>query len=204
MEHRRELFPLLETDRLVLRQIAQEDVDTLFTIFSDERVTAFHDLASFSSLDQVEQFVRLTHTHYEQGRGILWGITHRHDRQVIGICGYNNWIRYQHSRGEIVYDLGYDQWGQGIMTEALRGIIRYGFAHMALNRIEAFACIEDTRSLKLLHRLGFHEERVVHGYGPVRSRQHEQVSFSLLRREWLLRNGQQKNMPTRSDFRATE
>lgn len=202
MEHRRELFPRLETDRLVLRQIAQEDADRLFAIFSDARVTAFHDLASFASLSQVQHFIKLIGKHYDQGRGIWWGIAHQHDDQVIGICGYNNWIRYQHSRGEIVYDLGYDQWGQGIMSEALRSIIRYGFEHMSLSRIEALACIEDARSLKLMRRLGFQEERIVYGYGPVRGRQHEQVSFSLLRREWLLRQGQ--HAPQRTDFRAAE
>ncbi len=202
MEHRRELFPRLETDRLILRQITQEDAEALFAIFADERVTAFHEPASFASLAQVQQFVQFINNHHEQGRGIWWGIAQRHDNRIMGICGYNNWIRYQHSRGEIVYDLGYDYWGHGFMNEALRGIIRYGFEHMALNRIEALACMEDTRSLKLLHRLGFHEERIVHGYGAVRSRQHEQVSFSLLRREWLLRQAQQ--MPTRTDLRATE
>jgi ribosomal-protein-alanine N-acetyltransferase len=202
MEHRRELFPQLDTDRLILRQIAQEDAATLFAMFSDERVTAFHDLSSFASLGQVQHFIQLTQTHYEQGRGILWSIVQRENGRVVGMCGYNNWIRYQHSRGEIVYDLGYDQWGQGIMTEALRGIIRYGFMHMSLSRIEALASLEDRRSLKLLQRLGFHEERIVHGYGVVRSRQHEQMSFSLLRREWLLHQGQ--HAPTRGSFRAAE
>jgi ribosomal-protein-alanine N-acetyltransferase len=202
MEHHRELFPALETERLVLRQMTQDDAETLFALFSDERVTAFHDLAAFASLDQVRQFIRLIHQHYEQGRGILWAITHRSDNQIIGICGYNNWIRYQHSRGEIVYDLGYEQWGKGIMTEALRGIIRYGFEHMALSRIEALACLEDRRSLKLLHRLGFQEERIVRGYGVTQRQQHQQVSFSLLRREWLLR--QAHSLPPRTDFRAAE
>ena len=60
--------------------------------------------------------------------------------------------------GDIGYDLARDQWGQGSATEALTAAIRFGFAEMLLNRIEAQTIADNASSTRLLGRLGFARE----------------------------------------------
>src|SRR5256885_9265819 len=55
-------------------------------------------------------------------------------------------------------DLARPYWGQGLMTEAVRAMIQFGFEHMGLNRIEAEVMPENIASIRFLSKLGFEEE----------------------------------------------
>jgi ribosomal-protein-alanine N-acetyltransferase len=52
------------------------------------------------------------------------------------------------------------QQGQGLMTEALRGLVRYAFDDLRLHRMQASYMPENARSARVLERLGF----AVEGY----------------------------------------
>jgi ribosomal-protein-alanine N-acetyltransferase len=70
------------------------------------------------------------------------------------LFGFQNWDRY-HRRAELGYDLARDLWGQGLASEALTAVIRFGFSDMQLNRIEAQTIADNESSTRLLRRLGF-------------------------------------------------
>ncbi|MCP6726359.1 GNAT family N-acetyltransferase, partial [Klebsiella pneumoniae] len=53
------------------------------------------------------------------------------------------------------YELARGRQGQGLMSEALRAALAWGFEHMELNRIEAQVHPDNQASLKLLERLDF-------------------------------------------------
>jgi ribosomal-protein-alanine N-acetyltransferase len=82
------------------------------------------------------------------------------------------------------YDLWPDYWGQGLMPEALRALLRYGFEVMELNRVEATTHTENQRSMRVLEKLGFQREGVLRDYYCREGMYNDQVLFSLLRREW--------------------
>jgi RimJ/RimL family protein N-acetyltransferase len=71
------LFPDLETQRLWLRQATQEDAEAVFAVFSDPKVTRFHDLDTFTHLDEaigvIERWVR----GFENGHRMRWGIARK-------------------------------------------------------------------------------------------------------------------------------
>ena len=115
--------------------------------------------------------------------GIRWGIARKGDSKLIGTCGYTDWDKTAH-KGEIGYDLDPAYWGQGIMTEALRAILEYGFKKMGLNRIQAVIDSENTRSQKLVLRLGFKKEGVLRHNSTFRGQFRDDVCFSLLEEEW--------------------
>lgn len=64
-------FPNLETKRLWLRQATQEDAEAIFAVFSDPNVTQFHDLDTFTHLDEAIGVVERRTEGFETGRGIL-------------------------------------------------------------------------------------------------------------------------------------
>lgn len=67
-------------------------------------------------------------------------------------------IQKDHLRGEIGYELSKEFWGNGIMTEALKEIVKFGFEKMNLHSIEANLDPENTGSVRLLEKLGFIRE----------------------------------------------
>lgn len=70
-----ETFPILETDRLRLRQLTVGDAEDVFGYFSKDEVTQYYDLESFTEVEQAEKFIRSMLTRYEKQEGFRWGIT---------------------------------------------------------------------------------------------------------------------------------
>ena len=119
--------PKLQTARLVLRSLRMEDVDFIFKEWSDPAVTNYmRDEEPHKSREQAEERLRLLQTLDNSATPTWWGIENKEGGHLIGTCGYFGWDK-QHRRAEIGYDLCADVWGQGLMPEALRALIRYGF-----------------------------------------------------------------------------
>jgi ribosomal-protein-alanine N-acetyltransferase len=178
-------YPKIETARLVLRSMSMEDADFLFQEWSDPAVTLLMcDEEPLKSKEQAIEFLGSLQAPEKLPGLKWWGIEHKAAGHLIGTCGYFRWDQ-QHHRAEIGYDLCPDVWGQGLMPEALRMLIRYGFEEMNLNRIEAMTHIENRRSQKVLLKLGFQKEGMLRAYFCREGIYHDQVQYSLLKREWL-------------------
>ena len=179
-------YPKLETARLVLRALYMEDADFIFKEWSDPVVTYFmRDEEPLKSKEQAEEFLRPFQTPGNIPNSKWWGIELKTDGHLIGTCGYFRWDQ-QHHRAEVGYDLCPDVWGQGLMPEALRALIRYGFEEMDLNRIVAMTHAENQRSQRVLMKLGFQMEGLLREYFCRDGTYNDQLQYSLLRREWML------------------
>ncbi|MGA1868582.1 MAG: GNAT family N-acetyltransferase [bacterium] len=180
-------FPLLKTERLVLRELKVSDAPSIFDIFSRERVTKFISAKTIYSLKEAKKMIRYRKNRFKTMQGIQWAITLREKQEcVIGSCGYNTPHQFFHY-SNIGYELHPDYWHKGIMTEALTAIINYGFSEWFfyyLNRIEALTYINSVASITLLKKLGFKEEGIRREYGYWKNKFHDLRSFSLLRRDW--------------------
>ncbi len=176
-------FPELETERLVLRRITPEDADCLYELYADEQVTRFIDIDTFTSQQQATELLEWLDRFIAGGSGYRWGIYPKETNHLVGTCGYHRWDR-ANFRAEIGYDLGSDHWGQGYMREALQEVLSYGFAKMGLNRVEALVDLRNIRSQNLLQGMGFRFEGILRQHSYWRGRYFDDMSYSLLRREW--------------------
>ncbi len=179
-----ETFPVLETERFLLRQMTLEDSPAVFEIFSDPDVTKDMGEAPFEHVAQAEDVIRFMNSLYEQNQAIRWGIIKKEDSTLVGTCGYNGWETNRGSRGEIAYDLAKKHWRQGYMSEILKKVITYGFETMGLNRIEAFTYLDAAPSIRLLQKMGFQEEGILRGYAYSQGKYLDNRCFSLLKQEW--------------------
>jgi ribosomal-protein-alanine N-acetyltransferase len=149
------MFPVLCTPRLVLRQLIPEDAAAVFEIRGDYQVTRLNIGPAYTHLGQAAELIDSITAGYRQGIELRWGIALAGQPDwVIGMVGYNEWNR-RDRRGSVGYDLARDYWGLGIMPEALREALRFGFGRMGLNRVEADASAENTASSRVLEKLGF-------------------------------------------------
>jgi [ribosomal protein S5]-alanine N-acetyltransferase len=185
-----EVFPTLETERLLLREFTFEDAEDVFRIFSQEEVTRFHNLETMTSVSEAERLLAARIALYEHGLGVRWAITEKdHPEKAVGSCGLFSLNRAFRS-AEVGYDLHPDFWNNGLVTEAVTAVLDYGYSHhffYPLNRVEAVTDPAHYVSIHVLRKLGFTEEGIRREYGFWKGRFHDLRAFSLLRRDWVNR-----------------
>jgi ribosomal-protein-alanine N-acetyltransferase len=142
-------FPILSTDRLVLRQLEAIDDKDIFSHRSDERVNTYLDDFRHSSLEQTQAFITRIQNEIADGKTILWVITERNKNKFIGtICLWN--ISEHEHKAETGYTLEPEFHKMGYMNEALAKIIDFGFNKMKLRTIEAYTRKDNESSIRLL------------------------------------------------------
>ncbi len=176
------VFPVLKTSRLVLREIVPGDTERLYHYYSDPMVTEFF-MSPIKSLQEAEEIVDASIGSFYQQRGIVWGLSETPDSPLIGTAGYEAISAYD-SRVEIGYDLAKDYWGRGLMKEALEEMLRFSFDVLAINRIEAFILLENTRSVRTLERLGFTREGVLRQHRLFCGHFRDDVMMAILKQDW--------------------
>jgi ribosomal-protein-alanine N-acetyltransferase len=93
----------------------------------------------------------------DSNEGINWAITLKDNPKLIGIIGHYR-IKPEHYRAEIGYMLLPEYQGKGIISEAVREAVKYGFNVMNLHSIEAIIAPENYGSAKVLEKNGFVKE----------------------------------------------
>lgn len=150
-------FPVLETERLRLREIVPQDAADVFAIFSDPAVVAGHGRPPFTEIDEAHELIAWYAAAFQEKRAVRWAITRLGEDKLLGTSGFHH-IAARHHRAEIGYELASSEWRQGIMSEAVRAIVRFGLAGMGLHRIEANVDPDNTASANLLRKVGFTED----------------------------------------------
>lgn len=176
------MFPVLETERLYLREITKEDTEGIFACFSNENVTRYYGEETLHRIEQAEKFVEFFSKNYEAKRGIRWGIEIKGNKGIIGTIGFNAWSP-KHKRAEIGYEIHPDYWRKGYTSEALLKVLSYGFDVLGLTRIGAVVFIENEASNQLLTKVGFKKEGVLRDYIVQNNSSHDTYVYSLLKNE---------------------
>ncbi|CAM4407588.1 GNAT family protein [Paenibacillus phoenicis] len=185
------MFPQLETERFVLRRLTTKDAADLFHYFSNDEVTKYYDLDRFVELREAEELIQKWNSRYLEKRGFRWAITVKAESdRVIGTCGFHNWSK-EHYKAEVGYELNPDYWRQGVMTEVLQEILRFGFEDLGLNRIEAYIDPDNIRSRYLLEKTGFHEEGYLKETFFEKNQFVDAVVFALLKKQYEAKRNRQ-------------
>jgi ribosomal-protein-alanine N-acetyltransferase len=186
-------FPVLETERLVLREMTVTDLPGVFAIFGDAETCRFfleQDRKPYPSMEEAKKnVIDWAAGRFRDKAGLRWGLTLRGEDRLIGTAGFNHWDR-RHHVASMGGDLNRTHWGEGIMTEALLALLRFGFDEMALNRVEADATEGNGASIALLSRCGFTQEGVWREKHFCDGRYFDNLQFGLLRREYASRFGE--------------
>jgi ribosomal-protein-alanine N-acetyltransferase len=174
---------MLRTARLVLRPVTEADGPGLFEIFGDDRVTRHYAWDTFISLAQAEALAARTADQFRRGEAVRWGLVPHGADRIIGTCGYTRWNQ-ENRLAVIGYDLAAAYWRQGLMSEAVAAVLRFGFGQMALNRVEAIVHSGNAASCALLSRMGFTREGLLRGRALHRGEFRDVVMFAITRAEW--------------------
>lgn len=177
-------MPDIETERLRLRKLTMRDAQDIYTYSQDPLVAKYVLWDAMVSLAEAKNYIRYMLRKYRLGEPASWGIEWKATGQIIGTIGFM-WIQKDNASAEAGYSLNRQFWNKGIMTEALGGLIDYGFRVMNLNRIEAQHETENPASGAVMRKCGMVKE------GTLRQRMMNKGKFvdvdlyAILRRDYL-------------------
>lgn len=177
-------FPILETDRLILKNVNLHSVEDAYEIYSDSDVMKGHGQPGLKTIDEVKTLIQKRFINpYEQQMGIRFGIYLKDTNKLIGACGF--WrIEKEHFNAEIGYELSSKFHRKGYMKEALMELIRFGFSEMKLNRIEANTDQYNIASQTTLASVGFIREGIRKEAEFEDGSFIDMYSYAFLKREW--------------------
>lgn len=150
-------FPILETGRLRLRRVTQADRPEMFDLRRDPAIMRFIPRPLAKTEEDAGMHIQKIEDGIAARESINWGISLKSDPKLVGMIGFVR-MKKEHFRAEVGYLLALNQQGKGIMKEALKAVISYGFDTINLHSIEAIVDPLNTSSSALLERCGFVKE----------------------------------------------
>lgn len=151
------------TDRLKLRPVQAGDVADIFAFTSNPVGKEYLSWEAHPNIEKTKGFVDYLLQKADKAEPVQWVIELLEEKKVIGITGFIDYMP-SHNKGEIAYLLSPDYGGKGYMTEANAAVVKYGFEHMGLMRIQAKAEVDNIASQKVLEKIGMSEEGVLRKY----------------------------------------
>ena len=174
-------FPVLETERLILRQVSESDTGDLYRCYSDPEVMK-HMGTSLDNEDAVTGIMEDYRDGYKDGYSLVWAITVRETDSFAGTAGFEE-FSFLDNKADIGFSLLSEQQSMGYMVEALHAIIDYGINNLNINRIQATVVPENTSSIKLLEKLAFRREGHMKQSVVFSNSYHDELIYALLRKE---------------------
>jgi len=152
-----DVFPTIETERLVLREFREDDVDELYRQRTDREVRQYVskplDPDKEFTLNMIKEIIQS----FKDKKGLNWVIEHKETGKWMGSFGFWN-IMLNHGRAEIGYSLNKEFWRQGYMYEVLKTCLPFAFEKAGIHTVMACTDPRNEASWKLLEKLGFRRE----------------------------------------------
>ncbi|RSL31759.1 N-acetyltransferase [Salibacterium salarium] len=175
-------FPELQTKRLLLRKLQQDDLHAVFNYASRTEVSRFMLWDTHQSTQDTQQFLNISYEKYEKGEVAPFAIEEKSSGRLIGTIDFVWWDK-EHGVAELGYVLTPDYWGQGFIPEAAERLVQFGFDKMDLFRIEARCYETNTNSTRVMEKIGMSHEGTLRGRMLVKGERQNILLYSLLKNE---------------------
>lgn len=145
-------FTEIKTERLILRCLKQTDWKMISYLRTDKDVNKFVKRPIAETKEKALEFIAKIKDGINKQNLYYWSITH--NLKMVGtICLWN--LSEDKKTAEVGYDLSPEFQGKGIMNEALKSILNFGFHNLNLNIIEAYTHKKNKKSKNLLNKNNF-------------------------------------------------
>ncbi|MAH07993.1 hypothetical protein CMI38_07135 [Candidatus Pacearchaeota archaeon] len=176
----------LKTERLVLRELDIEDLAEVVRLADNLEVSKYLEKVPhpYSKKDG-EWFIGKCNNDAKKDPRENYELAIECDGKLVGLIGLTD-VNEFHGTATLGYWLGEEYWRQGIMSEASREMVRFGFEDLGLRRIDIEADVENEGSNALIKKLGAESEGIRKQYrksistGAIADRN----IYGLLRNNW--------------------
>lgn len=177
-------LPIIETERLILRKIKENDVNDLFEYASKEEVTKYLPWDTNKKINDAKEFIGFVMDLYEKGEVAPWAIEYKENKKMIGTVGFMWWDK-ENKVAETGSAINNEYWGLGLRKEAGEVLFEFGFKEMKLERIQAKCFVENKSSERAMEKLGMIYEGTLRNYTYVKGKSRSQKMFSILKEEYF-------------------
>lgn len=149
-------FPILESPRLIMRQISSDDTTEMFRCITDPRVQR-HTSFQPDTLRFPARMYRYFEESYRTLRDLHFAVVlkrnQEHEDRWVGICSLQYWDEAI-GKARLGYLFSPSSWNQGFATEAVKSLLSFGFETMRLTTIEARCERDNPASERVLQKSG--------------------------------------------------
>ncbi|MDF1751410.1 MAG: GNAT family N-acetyltransferase [Verrucomicrobiales bacterium] len=182
MEAEPSIFPVLQTERLVLRETGFSDIEEIYFLRSDAEVNKYLGGGSCENRETAKAHITLVQEQFAWGKTFNWSICLKPSGRMIGsICLWN--ISRKKNTAEIGYTLHPLHQHQGYMNESMKAVLDFGFREKQYRLIDAYTDRDNSKSVKLLLKNGFVLDESKTDVEVPTNR-----IYALTREKWLLKN----------------
>lgn len=148
---------MVETERLILRELLPTDAEGMFELDSDKEVHKYLGNNPTQTIEQASDVIALVRKQYEENGIGRWAVIEKASGNFVGWSGLKYIREYENNQINF-YDVGYrlipKYWGKGYATESARAAIAYGFKRFQMNEIIGSANVANVRSRRALEKCG--------------------------------------------------
>ncbi len=148
--------PKIRTERVLLRQFDENDVENVFIGLSHTDVIKYYGI-SFDSLEATKEQMTWFADLEKDGTGMWFAVCSLDNRTFYGAGGLNS-LSKEHKKADFGFWLLPEFWGCGIMKEAMPLICDFGFDKLGLHRIEGFVESGNVNCKNAMAKLDFQHE----------------------------------------------
>ena len=152
------LLPRLETKRLILKEISLLDIDDIFEYASSPLVGPNAGWKPHVLIDETDDFIKYAIKKREYGQPGIYAIHYKEHNKMVGTIEIHTYKEY---KAEIGFVLSPNYWNKGIMTEAAKAVIIYGFEILHLSRLAYGYFLFNERSKRVCEKLEFTFEGIL-------------------------------------------
>jgi ribosomal-protein-alanine N-acetyltransferase len=168
---------------LTLRYARAADAAALLTLGADGEVTRFFSWGPYRSIEEPAGYIAGLAAQRARAEQLDFLIVDP-DHGPLGVIGLSE-FSLRDRRAIVGTWLGRAHWGTGVNREAKALIAHLGFEVLGLERLGAYADLDNPRSQAALEKLGFVREGVLRRWHRHGDRVHDVITYSSLREEWL-------------------
>jgi ribosomal-protein-alanine N-acetyltransferase len=176
-------LPTIESARLRLRPLRDDDLADLYAVFADPDVMRYWSTPPMRDIAEAREFLAGIERNFVARTAFKWAITRRDNDRLIGTTSLFR-LDGPHQTGEIGYALGSAHWGNGYAAEAVHRTCQFGFDALALRRIEADIDPRNKASIQVIEKAGFQREGVLRERYIYNGEIQDVVYYGLLAREF--------------------
>lgn len=177
---------ILKTERLVLRPWRETDAVSLYEYAKDERVGPIAGWPPHQSVEESVEIIKTVFTH--DG---VFAVTLKDEDVAVGciglIVGADSNFEISEQEGEVSYWIGVPFWGKGLIPEAVREVLRYGFEDLKLGTIWSGYFKNNMQSKLVLEKCGFYSHHTQESLQTFLENKKQTEVSRITQQEWLLR-----------------
>jgi [ribosomal protein S5]-alanine N-acetyltransferase len=163
---------IIETERLIMREMRHQDAEELFAMDSNPNVHRYLWQKPNTSIQEIYYYIDMVRDQYISNKIGRFSTIIKETNELIGWTGIKFVNDHIENGNTNFYDYGYRLnekfWNKGFATEASKAWLDYGFNQMNIQTMNAYTHADNGASNHVLQKVGFHfienypdEEKVI-------------------------------------------